>query len=175
VEFDGRIIDAAKDYFFLNPQVRTIEADARYFLNHCTKKYALILADLFKAEEQPSHILTAESLQRMKANLGPEGILLVNWHGYIRGETGAGSAILFNTLASAGYHVRLCATAGDESHRTIIFVASPQRLTKLPYEIGERPAKTHLVNSDNRPMLERYNATANKLWRTNYLRYYQGL
>jgi predicted membrane-bound spermidine synthase len=174
VEFDSRIIDAAKDFFFLNPKVKILEADARFFLNGCKKKYDVILADLFKAEEQPSHILTAESLEHLKRNLAPGGILLINWHGYLNGDTGTGSAILVNTLINAGYQVRLCATNGDESHRNIIFVGSLHTLGNLPYEIAERPAPSRLVNSDNYPMLERYNATANKLWRTSYLRYYQG-
>jgi hypothetical protein len=38
------------------------------------------------------------------------------------------------------------------------------------------PQQAHgLINTDNRPALEKYNAKANKAWRTNYLRYYQGL
>jgi hypothetical protein len=175
VELDNRIIAAAKDYFYLARQVRTVYADARYFLNTCTAHYAVVLVDVFKAEEQPSHILTLESLTRLKKNLTPSARLLINWHGYSTGEKGRGTAILYRTLVAAGFHVSVCSMSDSEDQRNLIFVASVNPLNTLPFQLDETFATTGPVNTDDLPLLEKYNARANKTWRTNYLRYYQHL
>jgi predicted membrane-bound spermidine synthase len=173
VEFDKRIIDAAEDFFYLDKKVNSILSDARYFLNACTTKYNLVLVDVFKAEEQPSHILTVESLEKLKQNLSDSALLIINWHGYINGERGKGTSILYSTLVNCGYKVKLCSDSKDEDHRNVIFVAGFQDLKKLPYELAEKLEVTDLINTDNNPLLEKYNARANKTWRTSYLRYYQ--
>lgn len=174
VELDNRIIDAARKYFYLDEKVNTMLVDARYFLNGCTKKYDLILADVFRAEEQPSHIFTSESLEKIKENLKAGAVILINWHGYVSGNKGLGTAVLYNTLTSAGFDVKLCSALSNENYRNIIFVASLNKLQPLPFELNENLALTSRINTDNLPLLERYNAEANKAWRANYLRYYQG-
>jgi len=173
VELDKRIIDAAKKYFYLDEDISVFYQDARYFLNTCTMVYDVILVDIFKGEEQPSHILTKESLEKLKNNLTPSSLLLVNWHGYLHGTKGKGSAILYNTLTHAGFKVKLCGTSADENYRNVLFVASLSDLRDLPYELHEPVEGTDLINTDNLPLLEKYNAEANKAWRLNYLRYYQ--
>ena len=174
VEFDNRIINVAKNYFYLNPSVNTICADARYFLNHCTKKYNVILVDVFKAEEQPSHVLTLQSLNQLKNNLNPNAIVLINWHGYINGTIGIGTTILKNTLQKAGFNVQLTALSTNPNYRNIIFVAALQTIKPSNYNLkNQNPMPCHLINTDNFPLLEKYNALANKTWRSNYLRYYQ--
>jgi hypothetical protein len=41
------------------------------------------------------------------------------------------------------------------------------------YLTGDELPLIDLINTDDKPVLEKYNANANKTWRTNYLRYYQ--
>jgi spermidine synthase len=175
VEFDNSIIEAAKKYFYLNKNVNTVCADARYFLNHCKKKYDLVLVDLFKAEEQPSHVLTTQSLNQLKNNLTQDAVLLINWHGYITGNKGLGTTILHNTLTKSGFNVQLYSFSNNENYRNIIFVASLQNLNPCNYQLNETLSTCNLINTDNYPLLEKYNASANKAWRSNYLRYYQNL
>jgi predicted membrane-bound spermidine synthase len=175
VEFDNRIIDAAKQYFYLNKSVNAVCADARYFLNHCTKKYDVVLVDIFKAEEQPSHVLTWQSLEQLKNNLTKNAIILINWHGYISDNKGLGTTILCNTLTKAGFNVQLNSMSKDENYRNIVFVASLHPITPCNYQLTETLSKCDLINTDNYPLLEKYNASANKTWRSNYLRYYQNL
>ena len=175
VELDARITRAAKDYFYLDPRVRTFDEDARYFMNHCSKKYAVVLIDIFKAEEQPSHVITLESLEQLKKNLTGNALIYINWHGYTSGEFGRGTAILRNTLSASGFKVKLCSVSDDEDHRNIIFVASLNPLPQLAFEKNIDLNTQAGLNSDNFPLLEKYNASANKRWRSNYLRYYQGL
>jgi predicted membrane-bound spermidine synthase len=173
VEIDERIIEVAKNFFFLNKNVNAIEEDARYFLNKMKKKYDIILVDVFKAEEQPSHILTSESLVKLRNNLSDSALLLINWHGYTNANLGLGTSILNNTLLKAGFTVQLCSKIKDENTRNIIFVASSKALANMPFRLNEKLAMTNLLNTDNLPLLEKYNAEANKIWRTNYLRFYQ--
>lgn len=132
-----------------------------------------MLADLFKAEEQPSHVLTIESLKALKKNLKEGAKVYVSWHGYMSEEKGRGTVILYNTFVEAGFHVKLCSMSADERFRNIVFVASLQELPLLPFELNEKMATINLINSDDAPRLEKYNAEANKAWRAQYLRYYQ--
>ncbi len=173
VEFDQGIIEAAVNFFELDNNVKPICADARYFLNTCAKKYDVMLFDLFKAEEQPSHVLTIESLNKLKQNLTDSAIVIINWHGYMRGEKGMGSSILHSTLVKAGYQVKLCSVSEDENYRNLLFICSPHKLPKLPFEVAASFEPTTLFNTDDKPLFEKYNALANKAWRSNYLHYYQ--
>lgn len=175
VEFDERIVDAAKKYFYLDSTVETNCSDARYFLNTCKKKYDMILVDVFKAEEQPSHVLTKESLDHLKSNLNDSALLYINWHGYLQSDIGLGTRILYQTLISSGYQVKICSDSPNEAGRNLIFVAALHPIKKLPYELSETIQTTALVNTDDLPLMEKYNALANKTWRLNYLRYYQNL
>lgn len=175
VEFDKGIIEAAQIFFELNKNVNPVCDDARYFLNHCKKKYDLVLVDVFKAEEQPSHVLTIESLNDLKKNLSDSAIVIINWHGYMKGVNGIGSSILNNTLQYAGFHVKICTSSNDENYRNLLFVCSLKKLNDLPFQIKAEFEKTELLNTDDKPLFEKYNALANKTWRSNYLHYYQNI
>lgn len=175
VEFDKEIIDAAVNFFDLNKNVIPVCSDARYFLNHCTKKYNLVLVDIFKAEEQPSHVITTESLIKIKNNLLDSALLIINWHGYMTGEKGLGSCVLYNTLIKSGYKVKICTTSNDENYRNLLFVCSLNEINDLPFQVASTFEGTRLVNTDDVPLFEKYNALANKAWRSNYLNYYQNV
>lgn len=175
VEFDGRIIEASEKYFSLSPKINSVCDDARHYLNHCEKQFDIVLIDIFKAEEQPSHVVTMESLEKIKSITSDSACLFINWHGYTKDELGKGTAVLYNTLKQSGFSVTLTSFSADESHRNIVFVAGKKiHSKKMPYEINDPLPETKAVNTDSRPVLEAYNAHANKLWRSNYLRYYQG-
>ncbi len=172
VELDERIISVAKNYFYLHPNVNAIEDDARRYINGCSKKYDLILIDVFKSEEQPAHVITLESLKKIKEGLADDAMLMINWHGYLFGEKGKGTSILLNTLKQSGFNYKLCAVTQKEDERNIVVVASLKTLPKLNFEINEPISCTDIVNSDARPLLEKYNALANQAWRKNYILYY---
>ena len=163
VEFDPRIINAATRFFGLDARVRVVEDDARRFINRTTHKYSVIVVDVFRAEEQPSHVLTSESLLRVKRLLDSEGLMVVNWHGYTEGELGAGTEVLINTLHKAGFSTSLTYTGSHPDYRNTVISA---RLS------GYGQVVTGPVNTDDKPVLEKANALANKSWRANYLRYY---
>ena len=174
IEFDSRIIDMATQFFFLNDSVNTICADARYYINNCNEKYNLILFDIFKAEEQPSHVITKESLVKLKTMLDTNGVVLINTHGYLTGEKGLGTQCMLATLKHAGFDVKICTFSEVEKYRNLLIVASLKpldvSLNNELYQIMYTDLET--INTDNKPILEALNASANQEFRTLYLNNY---
>ncbi len=172
VELDERIISSAKNYFFLGSSVETVCDDARHYLNISNKKIDLLLIDIFKAEEQPAHVITTESLKKIKELLNPNAKLIINWHGYSSGEKGMGTAILMNTLKDQGFNYKTAAISDQEDYRNLVVFASLNTPEVLKYAMPIQLPETKLLNSDMHPVLEKYNAPANQSWRKNYILYY---
>lgn len=172
VELDQRIITIAFDYFDLSKKVSDVCDDARHFINLSNEKYDLILVDIFRAEEQPSHVLTIESLENIKKILVPDGQLIINWHGYVEGERGLGTSILLNTLKSSGFNYKIAAASEKEDERNLLIFAGIKEPVIKQFEVKPGIQSTDLVNSDRQPVLEKYNALANQSWRKNYILYY---
>jgi len=172
VEFDERMIYAAENFFALNKKVKVINDDARRFLNTNKQVYDLVLIDVFKAEEQPAHVVTIESLALLKKQMNKHAKLLINWHGYTTGKHGEGTAILYQTLKKQGFYVKLCSFSEDENYRNLIFVVSKVALPSLIFEVHPVIQKTNVVNTDDKLVLEEANALANLTWRNLYLRHY---
>ncbi len=172
VELDQRIIDIGYNYFDLSKTVNTVCDDARHYINLSTGQYSIILIDIFKAEEQPSHVLTSESLKKIKKMLEPKAQLIINWHGYVEGERGLGTAILLNTLKGSGFNYKMAAMSDKEDERNLVIFASLSEPIVRQFEVKPPIQITTLVNSDNHPVLEKYNALANQSWRKNYILYY---
>lgn len=171
VEFDPRVLYAAEKYFLMKKNGPMLNEDARWFLNHSVEKYDLVLIDLYKAEEPPSHVVTLESLTQLKTNLNENGVLYMNWHGYSSGDLGAGTKIMKNTLEKSGYSVKLISNSNKEDERNILFIASLDK-TQLK-DIDENVEVIGIenvndVNTDDKPVLEKYNALANLRWRALY-------
>ncbi len=172
VELDEHIIESAQNYFHLNNNTIAIADDARRFINNCGDKFDVILIDVFKAEEQPVHVITIESLQKLKQCLKEDASLIINWHGYLKGERGLGTSILLNTLKSAGFNCKMVAASNKEDERNILIFASLKSPEVKKYEIQEAVESCNLINTDAKPLLEKYNALANQTWRKNYILYY---
>ncbi len=167
VEFDNRIIAAAKTYFNLHPSVVAYDQDARFYINRMSRNYKFFILDLFKAEEQPGHVITTESIQKLKQHLLPGGKIMVNWHGFKTLPLGQGTQILCNTFLSSGFTVHEFRTSENENYSNAILVFEPANTATGPISTG-------LLSTDDRPILEVANAKANLQWRKSYLRYYQG-
>lgn len=171
VEFDPRILFVAEKYFSMKKNGEMLSQDARWFLNHSNEKYDLVLIDLYKAEEPPSHVITVESLTQLRSNLNTNAVLYMNWHGYSTGSLGAGTQIMKNTWEKSGYFVKLISYSDKEDERNIIFVASrdQSKLNDLNENVKlTGTEKITEVNTDDQPILEKYNALANLRWRALY-------
>lgn len=174
VEFDERIISMAQQFFYLNDSVNTVCDDARHFINSDKGQYNLVLFDIFKAEEQPSHVITKESLETLKTLLDTNAIVLINTHGYLKDEKGFGTQCLLSTLKQAGFQLKICTTSENEDYRNLLIVASLKTI-KVALHNELYPfliSNTDIINTDNEPVLEKLNATANQSWRSNYIKNY---
>lgn len=175
VEFDERIAQTAKDFFFLHDSISVELKDARHFITGSTQNFDIIIADLYKAEEQPAHLFTIESLLAIKHKLKPHGRFYVSWHGYLQTDKGKGTRVLLNTLLAAGFKLRLHSSGGDENTRNLIieavendFAATSDYMSVAMPKIEEKQ-----INTDDNLCLETYNAAANESWRSLYISYYR--
>jgi spermidine synthase len=81
VELDPRLEEIARQYFGLasDPRLTVIAADARPYLNRCTKTYDVIYLDAFGSRAMVPHYLTTqETVRRICSLLNPDGVALMN-------------------------------------------------------------------------------------------------
>lgn len=172
VEFDQRIIDVAKEFFYLSDSIKTYCDDARHFINNSNETYQIIFLDIFKGEEQPSHVITKESIAKLKTMLDTNGVIVVNTHGYINSPRGRGTQCMIATLKKAGFRIKVCATGPNEEYRNLLIYASLKPFKdSLVSELKPLILQdTITINEDNKPVLEKLNADASKNWRSNYIK-----
>jgi spermidine synthase len=186
VELDDRIAGIAGKYFFLNPDVNVIIDDARHYLETTTKTYDLIFFDVFKGEVQPPHVLSLECFKKAKSLLNKNGLIIINFNGFLNEEIGKPGRSVYSTLKAAGLVTRIIPTPGKESERNSIFVASTefQKYEKVrsPLLFGTNPVNMDslfidttslnmndaVIFTDDRSNLDRLNIKANNTWRKTY-------
>jgi spermidine synthase len=81
VELDPRLPEIARRYFGLasHPHLTIVAADARTYLNRCTKTYDVIYLDAFGARAMvPYYLTTQETVRRISDLLSPDGVALMN-------------------------------------------------------------------------------------------------
>lgn len=175
-ELDQRIADAAFNYFDLNDNFNLKIDDARHYLRTCQKQYDLIILDVFKGENPPSHLLTLESINHLKNLLAENGIVLINFNGFLTGNIGKGGRSVLKTLMKSSFKVKLAALPRPEANRNSVFILSTLD--------REYPVKDYLIEinsidttdayllTDDLTILEHLNMQAARNWRENYHRYY---
>lgn len=186
VELDERIAEVARDYFGLSDMVNVIVDDARHYLEKTQKKYDLILFDVYRGESPPPHVFTIESLAKARSLLKENGLILINFNGYLEGNIGKPARSIYKTLVAAGLEARILPTPGDEAHRNLLFVASKKKqdfhAVRSPlFQYGKPvdietlfldPRELHLndavVFTDDKPILELLNIAAGNAWRKGY-------
>lgn len=189
VELDDRIIEISKINFNLkNSGVRIVHDDARRYIKKSRKKYDFVVLDIFNGEIIPSHGLSKESFEDLKKVLNPNGIVVINFNGFLSGREGRSGRSLYKTICAAGFNAKLFATDDkEESNRNILYMAylkEPEWETASikvktdkgeEYKIGEHFIDTSkldlsdaLVITDDKPMMEHLNRFAADRWREDY-------
>ncbi|OFY87345.1 MAG: hypothetical protein A3K10_06875 [Bacteroidetes bacterium RIFCSPLOWO2_12_FULL_31_6] len=84
IEIDEKVIALGNKYFGLNqyPNLTIIVADASHFVKTTTKKYDLILVDLFKGINVPDEFLDPLFFEQLKNLITNEGEILFNFVAY---------------------------------------------------------------------------------------------
>jgi spermidine synthase len=184
-ELDPRMEQVAKSYFHLTPALKVHIDDARHYIRNSEKKYDAIILDLFRGEESPGHCFSREAIAEIRSHLKPEGILMINGNGFIKGRRGAGMRAVANTIVAEGMKVCLAATSEEEAWRNLVFFAgapTDRRLDTLGilFKNTGRPVldeksfatAADVLLTDDLPALDQLNAEAYRNWRTASILYF---
>jgi hypothetical protein len=128
-----------------------------------------------------------ESLTKAKSLLKEDGLIVVNFNGFLEGKTGRAARSIYKTLLAAGLERRILPSPGAEANRNVLFVASKKKqdfysvrsplllqgkltdLDKLFLDPGELDLSDAVVLTDNKPILELLNIRAGNAWRKAYI------
>lgn len=90
VEIDPGLTEIAKEHFRLkdDKRLRIIHEDGRIFLDRTSKKYDVVLSDVFKSFSIPFHLTTKEYAQSVYDSLSDEGVAILNILSAVEGEKG---------------------------------------------------------------------------------------
>ena len=127
VELDDVSPKLRGEYFALSNKVNIVVDDARHYLEETQKQYDVILFDVYRGELPPPHVFTLESLTKAKSLLKENGLIVVNFNGFLEGKTGRAARSIYKTLLAAGLETRILPTPGAEGNRNLLFVASRKR------------------------------------------------
>jgi spermidine synthase len=79
VDLDPQVHEVALNVFGVNPQqTRLVARDARIFVRQETETYDFIIVDLFSGEFIPTHCITREFFELVRARLAPGAGMFVN-------------------------------------------------------------------------------------------------
>ncbi|MCB0481581.1 MAG: fused MFS/spermidine synthase [Flavobacteriales bacterium] len=186
VELDERIYQVAKTYFRLAPDVNVIIDDARHFIETSENKYDLIVFDLFKGEFQPEHVLTLECFNKAKNLLNENGIIVMNFIGYIEGDNGLLGRSILKTFNETGLNIEILPTPGVEPHRNILFIGSNAQYdlssTPNPASTADSTLGSYFLNTelylsqsgivlvDDQPKINKMNFSVVHMMRTGFTR-----
>lgn len=194
VEFDMRIIELSKEYFGVGDyafKINTIYDDARRYVKSTRKKYQTVVVDAFNGEIAPSHVLSKEAIQEMMALLQTNGVLFINFNGFVSGNEGLSTRSLYATIKNLGLNVEVFSSQEvGEANRNLLFAVSASDVTPDWSKIRTNVAyaginfspdsqrlkeseltqgKSHII-TDDLPILEIINRHAAKRWREDYLK-----
>lgn len=191
VELDHRIVSLSEIYFnFWKARINIYTDDARRFVKIAPKKYDFIVLDIFNGEIMPSHGLSKEAFEDIDRILKPNGLIAINFNGFLSGKEGIAGRSLLRTLKSAGFKVDLFDCGGGlekESERNMLYFAYKQApnwsgskthtlVEGKEIKIGEKlmkpsdiPKGESYIITDDYPILEFINRYAADSWRKSYL------
>lgn len=189
VELDERIVYVAREYFDLNKNVNVITDDARHYIETTNKKYDLIIFDIFKGENQPSHVFSLECFEKTKTLLKDSGFIIINFNGFLSGSVGKSGRSVFRTLEATGMDIKILPTYGEEQYRNCLFIAGNNKLDfsgakikvneGIPVELNSLFINTNdaisedaIILTDDKPNLDWLNMEANNIWRKGYTEIY---
>ncbi len=191
VEIDERIRDVSYDFFNMDPNTQVFIDDARHFVRTSKKLYDIIIFDTFLSESVPEHLITVEGFEDAKRIMQEDGMIMINFYGFIEGEAGQAARSVYKTLVHSGFNVEVLATPGSEQSRNLIFLASlvEKDFSTAEYQepnfekiddlyeffLSKRLIDTSdaKILTDHKPQLAKLYNPAAKAWKKSYNDYYQ--
>ncbi len=106
LEIDPKVIQVARNYFALSPDVSVFNQDGRIFVTLSKKKYDIVIIDAYTQQIYiPFHLTTVEFFTKLKDRLSDQGIVAMNVSA--PREDSPLLQSIFNTLRSVFAHVYL--------------------------------------------------------------------
>ena len=195
VEIDGRIKHIAEEYFNYDPKSSNLYIDdARHFINSIESTYDVIVMDVVLGEVQPTHILSLEGFQDIRAKISDDAIIIVNFQGTLYDKKfSLGPRSVYKTMEAAGFNVNYFTKPQKEGEpidyiQDIFLIGSPSKINFksvledprynewFPYadfyyedliSEEELDLSDAIVLRDDKPILELLNASAILQWRRN--------
>lgn len=194
-ELDERIGDVAFEYFGLQNDFNLKIDDARHYLNTSKSQYDLIVFDVFKGENPPAYLLSRENLNHVRSLLSPEGVIAINFNGFLTGDIGKSGRSVIKTALSCDYHVDLFASKGQEQDRNSVMILSESGLDYSSYQNSQTYGELYngqlisdirdykipistidtadaFILKDDAPILDIINKEAAANWRYHYNKFY---
>ena len=99
VELDATVAKIAQEYFSFNDsRISVTIEDARTFVSTCPKTYDVVVVDLFRGDGIPSHVVSKEFFEDVKACISNGGAIVMN--AFYGTKNLASKKALFKTLTS---------------------------------------------------------------------------
>jgi len=150
VEIDQRVVDLGLKYFHLEPsdRLRIHVEDGRRFVRRSQTKYDLVVLDAFTIGGQiPFHLTTREFFDEIKQTLSPDGVVLANINGTMRGRRSRIWRAEYKTLATAFPNVYLFPYLHETERRQsgVFDQDRPRSLILIAVNGGERWTKESIL------------------------------
>ncbi|MGR9053914.1 MAG: fused MFS/spermidine synthase [Gammaproteobacteria bacterium] len=167
LEIDPAVAEAAVDFFGFEASGRAQVGDARYLIRKLEGPYDLIIHDCFTGGSEPAHLLTRETLSRMRSLLSEQGLLALNFVGFYENGRNRALASVSKTLAAVFPEQRTFISEPGDDFNDFIFLAgdrpvdldaetlAPKQRTWLKQRLLAIDNRDGLLLTDNLNALER--------------------
>ena len=115
IEIDPDVTEVARTFFHFQEDARqrVHEGDGRAFLARTEDRFDLILLDAYYADNMPFHLVTREFFDTAREKLTPDGVLVINLIGSLRGPDSNMIRAAIKTLSSVFAQVYTFPTFGN--------------------------------------------------------------
>ena len=146
IEIDPDVVEVARKFFHFQEDScqRVHGGDGREFLARADDRFDLILLDAYYADNMPFHLVTREFFGTARRKMTPEGVLVINLIGSLRGPDSAMIRAAIKTLSSVFPQVYIFSTFGNRGHvlseiQNVVVLAS-KALERMSMKEMERRA-----------------------------------
>lgn len=138
IEIDPDVIKVAREFFHFqeDPHQRVHNGDGREFLARTEDRFDLILLDAYYADNMPFHLITSEFFDTAWHKMTPDGVMVLNLIGTLRGPESKFIRATVKTLANVFAQIYTFPTFGNQTHvlgeiQNIVVLASkaPHRMS----------------------------------------------
>ena len=145
IEIDPDVTEVARMFFHLreDSRQRVHEGDGREFLVRAAERFDLILLDAYYADNMPFHLVTREFFDTAREKLTPDGVLVINLIGSLRGPDSTMIRAAIKTLSAVFAQVYTFPTFGNRGQvlseiQNIVVLASKAAARMSMNEIERR-------------------------------------